>query len=106
MTLWRPVGLQELALIFVPDQFGLKAKTAVEQFRVLTDWLAYSSFDVWCEIGANAKAVYLNYLYWRRGCTPEGRQLTDSENKLINFIEHRWSHLACGFPLPNHTESV
>jgi hypothetical protein len=90
---------------FIPNQFGLRGKSATDQFICLTDWLPYSAFDVWCETGANSKAVFLNYLFWRRGCCAEGRHLTEAEQKVIGFIQHRWTHLNCGFDLPMHQPS-
>ena len=51
---------------FVPERFGLRGKTADEQFVALARTLDYSSFDFYSEIRANHKAVYLNYLYWRQ----------------------------------------
>lgn len=88
---------------FVPDKFGLKDQSAAQQFESLVGCLSYSPMDVWCETGANAKAVYLNYLFWLMGCTMGGRPLNESENKLIDFIQQRWSHAAFGFPLPGLT---
>lgn len=51
---------------FIPNSFGLSRKTAHEQFVSLAGTLDYSGFDFYCEIRANHKAVYLNYLYWRQ----------------------------------------
>ncbi len=84
----------------IPDKFGLSGKSAREQFTCLTEWLQYSSFDVWCETAANAKTVFLNYLFWLRGCCATGRILTDAEQNLIGFIQQRWAELGCGFDLP------
>ncbi|MDQ3711151.1 MAG: hypothetical protein M3388_02905 [Acidobacteriota bacterium] len=51
---------------FVPERFGLRGKTADEQFVALARTLDYSGFDFYSEVRANHKAVYLNYLYWRQ----------------------------------------
>lgn len=51
---------------FVPEPFGLLGKTADEQFIALARTFDYSTFDFYCEIRANYKAIYLNYLYWRQ----------------------------------------
>lgn len=51
---------------FVPERFGLRGKTADEQFVALAATLDYSSFDFYSEVRANHKAVYLNFLYWRQ----------------------------------------
>jgi len=84
----------------IPEKFGLAGKTATEQFNALVPHLSYSSFDVWCETAANAKAVFMNFLFWQNGCSPEGRELTESERKLIEFVQHRWREMKCGFDLP------
>ena len=86
----------------VPEQFGLRGKDATEQLACLTEWLPYSSFDVWCETAANSKAIFLNFLFWVRACTPAGRTLTEAERRVIDFIQQRWSELDCGFGLPTH----
>lgn len=49
---------------FVPDNFGLKGKDAVEQFVVMAKTWDYSRMDFVCEVSANRKAVYLNLLFW------------------------------------------
>ncbi|MEP6672233.1 MAG: hypothetical protein ABJF10_23925 [Chthoniobacter sp.] len=85
---------------FVPEQCGLRGKSATEQFTCLTEWLPYSSIDVSCETAANAKAVFLNFPFWRRGCSAGGRPLTAAEQKVIDFIHWRWPLLNCGFDLP------
>ncbi len=91
---------------FVPAQFGLRGKSATEQFGCLTDWLTYSSFDVWCETSANAKAVFLNFPFWQRGCSANRRPLTESEQKIIDFIQKRWPDLNCGFGLPTSEPNI
>jgi hypothetical protein len=85
---------------FIPEQFGLCGKTATEQLTCLAETLPYSSFDVWCETSTNAKAVFINYLFWEHGCTKDGRPLSEKEQKVIDFIQRRWIDLKCGFNLP------
>ncbi|HKO53075.1 MAG TPA: hypothetical protein VJV79_35440 [Polyangiaceae bacterium] len=48
----------------VPDSFGLKGKTAHDQFIVLSRTLSESGFDAVCEIAANHAAVFLNFSFW------------------------------------------
>lgn len=88
---------------YIPEKFMLKGKTATEQFTGLTDWLPDNRFDVWCEIAANAKTVFLNYLFWLRGCCPNGRPLNEAEQRAITFIRTRWSEFKGGFGLPEHS---
>ncbi len=49
---------------FVPDSFGLKGKGAVAQFVAMAKTWDYSRMDFVCEVSANRKAVYLNFLFW------------------------------------------
>jgi hypothetical protein len=50
----------------VPESFGLKSKTAREQFVALARTLPQSGFDVVCEMAANHVAVFLNFIFWQR----------------------------------------
>jgi len=50
----------------VPESFGLKGKTAHEQFVALARTLPHSGFDVVCEMAANHLAVFLNFCFWER----------------------------------------
>lgn len=49
---------------FIPDKYGLKNKTADEQFIALSNTIDYSSFDFFCEISVNRKTVFINFRYW------------------------------------------
>jgi hypothetical protein len=49
---------------YVPEEFGLKGKTAEEQFVVLARSWDYSRRDFRLEFSANRRAVYLNCLFW------------------------------------------
>jgi len=50
---------------FVPEQFGLQGKNAVEQFTLLTNSYIYKRMDFYLEIKRNHKAVFLNYPFWQ-----------------------------------------
>jgi hypothetical protein len=84
----------------VCSEAGLKGKDAREQFIALAHHLDYSGFDVWCETYVNRKAVFLHYPFWASldpsacGVTPEEKQ------KLLGFVQHRWSQSDIQFPLP------
>ena len=84
----------------IPDQFGLRGKTATDQFTCLAESMDYSIFDVSSEIAANAKSVFLNFPFWTRGCVSKGRALTDKERRFVSFVRKRWSQLNLGFNLP------
>lgn len=85
---------------FISDQTNLKGMNAKSQLSSLAKHLVYSSFDVWCEIYVNRKAVFLNYLYWKQ-LKPEIINISqDEKNKIISFIEHRWRESDIDFTLP------
>ena len=50
---------------FVPEQFGLQRKNAVEQFTLLANSFLYKRMDFYLEIKRNHKAVFLNYPFWQ-----------------------------------------
>ncbi|HLO31112.1 MAG TPA: hypothetical protein VK249_18330, partial [Anaerolineales bacterium] len=51
---------------FVPEQFGLQGKNAVEQFTLLANSYLYKRMDFYLEIKRNHKAVFLNYPFWQK----------------------------------------
>jgi len=86
---------------FIPDRFTLKGKTADEQFLALDITLDYSTFDFYCEVRANHKAIYLNYLYWKQKDF-SSQKLTDANTaKVLERIADVCSMGELKFPLPN-----
>jgi hypothetical protein len=75
----------------VPDSFGLKGKTAHDQFVALARTLPESGFDVVCEIAANHVAVFLNFCFWEPedfgsdGIDDSGR------TRVIGVMKELWS---------------
>ena len=51
---------------FIPEQFGLQRKNAVEQFTLLSNSYLYKRMDFYLEIKRNHKAVFLNYPFWQK----------------------------------------
>ena len=51
---------------FVPEQFALQGKNAVEQFTLLANSYLYKRMDFYLEIKRNHKAVFLNYPFWQK----------------------------------------
>src|SRR5579859_575904 len=49
---------------YIPDAYGLKGKNATAQFVALAGTWDYSPMDFSCEISANRKAIFLNWLFW------------------------------------------
>ena len=51
---------------FVPEQFGLQGKNAVEQFTLLANSYIYKRMDFYLEIKRNHKTIFLNYPFWQK----------------------------------------
>ncbi|HSJ89408.1 MAG TPA: tetratricopeptide repeat protein, partial [Anaerolineales bacterium] len=71
---------------FIPEQFGLQGKNAVEQFTVLSNSYIYKRMEFFLEIKRNHKAVFLNYPFWQK---------YDSKNpglkeKILQAIKEAW----------------
>jgi hypothetical protein len=85
---------------FVPEQFGLKGRDAVRQFVTMSSLWDYSSFDFVCEVSANRKAMFLNFLFWSQfdftsfGVTQKQRDDT------IGRIRDAWTFNEIQVPLP------
>ncbi len=85
---------------FVPDNFGLKGKDAVEQFVAMAKTWDYSRMDFVCEVSTNRKAFYLNFLLWAdfdfsaQGIDAQQRDST------VAHIREAWDFNHIGIPLP------
>src|SRR5690349_19655411 len=51
---------------FVPEQFALQGKNAVEQFTLIANSYLYQRMDFYREIKRNHKAIFLNYPFWQK----------------------------------------
>jgi hypothetical protein len=85
---------------YVPEEFGLKGKNAIEQFLCLAETLDYSGMDFICETTANAKTMYLNYPFWmsrdfeKAGVSPQKKQRVLAAIKKL-WQERKPSILLC-----------
>lgn len=76
---------------FVPEGFGLKGKSAPEQFVALARTLPYSRFDVWCEMAANHVAVFLNFFFWaQHDFSGDGFPLAERD-RLLDEFRQMWA---------------
>jgi hypothetical protein len=86
---------------FVPHDHGLKDRTAVEQFAVLSKMAGRPDFAT--ELSANRKTVFLNCLYWQHaelshlGCSGEQR------DSFFAALAKAWKSGHIGVPLPLRT---
>jgi tetratricopeptide (TPR) repeat protein len=71
---------------FVPQQFALQGKNAVEQFTLLANSYLYKRMDFYLEIKRNHKAIFLNYPFWQ-GYDFKNPGLKE---KIIKAIREAW----------------
>jgi len=81
---------------FIPEQFGLRGKNAVEQFTLLANSFLYKRMDFYLEIKRNHKAVFLNYPFWQ---TYEFKN-PGLKAKIIQAIKDAWLSAFPKIPLP------
>jgi hypothetical protein len=75
----------------VPDSFGLKGKTAHEQFVALARTLPHSGFDVACELAANHVAVFLNFFFWEREDFGADGIDAGERDRILGMLKAVWS---------------
>src|SRR5689334_1193902 len=78
---------------YVPEGFGMKDKNADEQMVMLEATLRYSGMDFYCEIGANSKAVYLNYPYWTQSDFSEKGLTKEQTVEVLEAIRKVWAEV-------------
>lgn len=85
---------------FVPDQGGLKGKTALAQFTTMAEllWSDRAAFAE--EVTLNCKAIFLNFLFWAQsecGALSINKEL---DRELIDAIIEVWESSHSAIPLP------
>ena len=81
---------------FVPEQFGLQGKNAVEQFTLLSNSYLYKRMDFYLEIKRNHKAVFLNYPFWQK----YEFKNPGLKEKVLQAIKEAWLASFPQIPLP------
>src|SRR5215207_298685 len=81
---------------FIPEQFGLQGKNAVEQFTLLANSYLYKRMEFSLEIRRNHKAVFLNYPFWQ---TYEFKN-PGLQGKVLQAIKEAWLTSFPKIPLP------
>jgi hypothetical protein len=74
----------------VPVQFGLRGKTAREQFVCLAGMFNYSGMDFMCEVSANRKSIFLNFPFWYQADFSKEGIPTGTKSTVIEAIETVW----------------
>jgi hypothetical protein len=85
---------------YVPDAFGLKGRDAIAQFVALCKAREYSTFDVTCEISANRKTVFLNWLFWSRHDFSKFGISQEQRGILLGYLKQCWEFNHINVPLP------
>ena len=81
---------------FVPEQFGLQGKNAVEQFTLLANSYIYKRMEFFQEIRRNHKAVFLNYPFWQK----HEFKNQGLKEKILQAIKEAWWTSFPQTPLP------
>ena len=81
---------------FVPEQFGLQGKNAVEQFTLLANSYIYKRMEFFQEIRRNHKAVFLNYPFWHK----HEFKNQGLKEKILQAIKEAWWTSFPQTPLP------
>lgn len=84
----------------VPDAYGMKGKDATTQLSTLAKTWDYSVFDVSCEVSANRKSVYLNYLFWTQHDFSESGISPQQRDEFISNLKKIWEFNHIDVPLP------
>ena len=85
---------------YIPDTYGLKGKDAIAQFVALSKTWDYSRMDVACEISANRKTVFLNWLFWSRHDFSKFGISQEQRGILLGHLKQCWEFNHIEVPLP------
>jgi len=84
----------------VPEMFNLKGKDVVSQFVTMSKTWDYSRMDFACEVSANRKAAFLNFLFWAKfDFTPLGIEMS-RRDAIITKLREAWEFNHIEMPLP------
>ena len=84
----------------VPEPYGLKGKTAIAQFVALEKTWDYSKMDVACEVSANRKTVFLNWLFWSKHDFSEFGVSGEQRDAFLRSLKQCWEFNHIAVPLP------
>jgi hypothetical protein len=85
---------------FVADRSALKDNSAAAQFTTIVSLLNSSRADFVREVGANRKAVYLNFPFWVHcSCATFGMGEKERD-RVIRAIRQAWESDHIKLPLP------
>lgn len=74
----------------IPGEFLLNGKDARAQFVALSRSWEYSTFDVACEVSANRKAIFLNWLFWLQHDFSEFGVSQEQREVMLRRLQQCW----------------
>lgn len=83
-----------------PIKCILKGKDAIAQFVTLCKTWDYSSFDVGCEVSANRKTIFLNWLFWSSNDFSEFGISEEQRRIMLERLQECWTFNHIDIPLP------
>ena len=90
---------------YIPNRFGLKGRDAVAQFVALWTTWDYNRMDFSCEIAANPKPIFINWLFWEQHDF-SGVGLSHEQQKiLLGNLRLCWEQKHFDVPLPGKRNS-
>lgn len=84
----------------VPQHFELAGKDAATQFAALFKSWDYSRMDVTCEVSANRKSVYLNWLFWHQRDFSGIGISVEARDGFLEQLRKVWEYNRIAVPLP------
>ncbi len=85
---------------YVPQDFILGGKGAIEQFVVLARTWDYNRMDFECEVSANRKAVYINSWFWAQHDFSGDSIDPQQKRKVMGWLQQAWEFNRVKIPLP------
>ncbi len=85
---------------YIPDAYGLKGRSATEQFIILAKTLEFSRMDFVCEVSANRKAVYLNSWFWGQHDFAAAGLDSERKREVIRRVCEAWEFNKIKISLP------
>jgi len=85
---------------YVPSNFMLKGRNAVEQFVGLVRIFEYNGMDFQCEISANNLAIFLHYPFWQQYDFTDAALLDEEKEQVLTAIAAAWQRAYPHISLP------
>jgi hypothetical protein len=85
---------------YLPSNFMLKGRNAIEQFAGLVKIFKYNGMDFQCEISANNLAVFLHYPFWQQYDFTAAEILPEEKEQVLTAIAAGWQRVLPNISLP------